>query len=172
MGGNKMNHKQRLIIEKKNKERILKVCPSATEQSGIYIMTRQEDGFKYCYVGQAKHLLTRLAQHLVGYQHIDLSLKKHKLYNTTNQTGWQIKCLHYPLDQLNTMEQRYIMIYANAGYQMRNKTSGSQGTGKKGIAQNKPAKGYYDGVTYGEKKTKRKVKEFFDKYLYYDINLL
>lgn len=34
-----------------------------------------ENGFRYAYIGQAVHILTRLAQHLVGYQHIDLSLK-------------------------------------------------------------------------------------------------
>lgn len=164
-----MNYKQRLVIERKNKERILQVCPNANEQSGIYIMTREEDGFKYCYVGQAKHLLTRLASHLVGYQHIDLSLKNHKLYSDTNKTGWKIGCLFYPIEKLDEMEQHYIKLYANNGYQMRNKTSGSQGVGKQGISENKPAKGYYDGVAYGEKKTKRKVKEFFDKYLDYNI---
>lgn len=155
--------------EQKNKEKILQVCPNANERSGIYIMTREENGFRYCYVGQAKHLLTRLAQHLDGFQHIDLSLKKHKLYSETNNTGWKIGCLFYPVQQLNEMEQHYIMLYANKGYQMRNKTSGSQGEGKQGIADNRPVKGYYDGVAYGEKKTKRKVKEFFDKYLEFCI---
>ena len=164
-----MNYAQRLIIERKNKDRILKVCPEANEHSGIYIMTREENGFKYCYVGQAKHILTRLAQHLVGYQHIDLSLKSHKLYSETNPTGWKIGCLFYPIERLDEMEQRYIKLYANNGYQMRNKTSGSQGVGKQGIADNKPAKGYYDGVAYGEKKTLRKVAEYFTKYLQFGI---
>ena len=51
-------------------------CMSESEEdSGIYVFTRQENGFKYAYVGQAKHILTRLAQHLNGYQHIDLSIK-------------------------------------------------------------------------------------------------
>lgn len=163
------NYNQLFAIMEKNKQKILSVCPNANEKSGIYIMTREENGFKYCYVGQARHILTRLSQHLSGYQHIDLSLKSHKLYSETNKTGWKIGCLFYPLDQLNEMEQYYIKLYANNGYQMRNKTSGSQGVGKQGISENKPSKGYHDGVAYGEKKAKKKVKEFFDKYLDYQI---
>lgn len=163
------NYNQLFAIMEKNKQKILSVCPNANEKSGIYIMTREENGFKYCYVGQARHILTRLSQHLSGYQHIDLSLKSHKLYSETNKTGWKIGCLFYPLDQLNEMEQYYIKLYANNGYQMRNKTSGSQGVGKQSIVDNQPSKGYYDGVAYGEKKAKKKVKEFFDKYLDYQI---
>ena len=74
-----MNYRQIKAIEQKNKQRILAVCSNVTETSGIYILIREENGFKYAYVGQAKHLLTRLAQHLSGYQHIDLSIKKHGL---------------------------------------------------------------------------------------------
>ena len=70
------NYIRAKAIEQKNKERILAVCSEATDDSGIYWFARSENGFDYCYVGQAKHLLTRLAQHLSGYQHIDLSIKK------------------------------------------------------------------------------------------------
>lgn len=84
-----MNFRQIKAIEKANKERILKVCPSVPESSGIYILTREEAGFRYAYVGQAKHLLTRLAQHLSGYQHIDLSIKKHGLWSENNPSGWK-----------------------------------------------------------------------------------
>ena len=67
--------KKAKAIEKKNKERLLKVNPKLNEDSGIYFLTRiDENGFKYAYIGQAVHLITRLSQHLVGYQHIDLSL--------------------------------------------------------------------------------------------------
>ena len=160
-----MNYKERIDQENKNKQQILQVCPNANDQSGIYIMTRYENGFKYCYVGQAKHLLDRLQSHLSGFQHIDLSIKKHKLYSEDNPTGWKIGCLFFPESELNEKEQYYIKLYANNGYQMRNKTSGSQGEGKSGIADNRPAKGYHDGIAQGEKKTKAKVKEYFDKYL-------
>ena len=68
--------KKAKAIEKKNKERLLKVNPKLNEDSGIYFLTRiDENGFKYAYIGQAIHLITRLSQHLVGYQHIDLSLE-------------------------------------------------------------------------------------------------
>lgn len=72
-----MNNKQRYAILKKNKEQWLQYY-SIKDESGIYILTRYDDnGFKFAYVGQAKKVLTRLAEHLMGYQHIDLSLKKH-----------------------------------------------------------------------------------------------
>lgn len=142
--------KKRLETEKSNKRRWLNVNPALVEASGIYILTREdENGFKYAYVGQAKHILTRLAQHLVGYQHIDLSLKKHKLWDKDNPHGWRVIYFTYPEHLLNEKEQEFIKQYAEFGYQLRNKTSGSQGKGKTGIANNKPSKGYYDGVKQG-----------------------
>ena len=78
-------------IEKKNRERILAVNPHVDEKSGIYFLTRtDEDGFRYAYIGQAVNLLSRLAGHLKGYQHIDLSIKSHGLYSTDNIYGWKI----------------------------------------------------------------------------------
>jgi predicted GIY-YIG superfamily endonuclease len=66
------NFRQVKAIEKKNKERLLQINPELDEESGIYFLLREdEDGFKYAYIGQAKHILTRLASHLTGYQHID-----------------------------------------------------------------------------------------------------
>ena len=103
------NMRQNKAIEKANKERILKVCPTVTEQSGIYIFYRTENGFKYAYIGQAKHLLTRLAQHLIGYQHIDLSIKKHKLWSENNLTGWRITFVLAPTEKLDELEQEYIL---------------------------------------------------------------
>lgn len=71
------NYRKAMAIEAKNKKRILAVNPKVDDNSGIYFLIRMdEDGILYAYIGQAKHLLTRLAQHLSGYQHIDLSLKK------------------------------------------------------------------------------------------------
>ena len=52
-----VNYRQIKAIEYKNKQRILKVCPGVPETSGIYIFLREEDGFKYAYIGQAKHLM-------------------------------------------------------------------------------------------------------------------
>ena len=67
-----------------DKKIILDVCPKANENSGIYVFTREENGFKFAYIGQAKHVITRLAQQLNSYQHIDLSLKKHGFYTLDN----------------------------------------------------------------------------------------
>lgn len=155
--------------EKQNKERWLKLDPTIPESSGIYILTREENGFKYAYVGQAKYILTRLAEHLKGFQHIDLSIKNHKLYSNSNPYGWKVTYIRYKESELDDKEQYFIKMYANAGYQMRNKTAGGQSDGKFAIANGRDAKGYYDGVKHGERKTLLKVKEFFDKYLDYII---
>ena len=152
-------------IEKANKERVLKVCPNVPERSGIYFLLREENGFRFGYIGQAKHILTRLAGHLRGYQHIDISIKKHGLYSEDNPCGYKIHFLEFPESQLDEMEQKYIKQYANAGYQLRNKTSGSQGEGKQGISANKQSKGYYDGLEQGKKKSREFVADLFAKHL-------
>lgn len=136
-------------IEAKNRQRWLDVNPNLDDKSGIYILTRtDENGFKYAYVGQAVHIMQRLCSHLVGFQHIDLSLKKHGLYNAQNPYGWKCGFLHYPESKLDEMEQHWIKEYANSGYQLRNKTSGSQGEGKSDIADT-PTKGYVEGLHNG-----------------------
>ena len=163
-----MDIKQIKAIEWKNKQRILAVCPTATENTGIYIMKREEDGFKYAYVGQAKHLLTRLAQHLTGYQHIDLSIKKHGLWSVKNPTGWKIGVIECSQTQLDELEQKYILAYANQGYQMRNVTKGGQGEGKTNINQSRPARGYHDGLHQGYKNAQKYVANLFEKHLTYD----
>ena len=166
-----MNYKQIKAIEKANKERILKVCPNVQEESGIYILTRFENNFKFAYVGQAKNLLNRLAQHLSGYQHIDLSLKKHGLYSDKNPTGWKAWVVYYPNSALDLMEKKHIESLANEGYQMRNKTSGGQGKGKEQIAPFKEPKGYRDGLRQGYKNARRDVAKWakwFD--IKYDAN--
>ncbi len=136
------------------------------EQSGIYFLTRtDEENIRYAYIGQAKHILTRLAQHLVGYQHIDLSIKKHGLYSSSNLYGWKIGFLHYPEQKLDEMEQHYIKAYAQYGYQLRNKTSGSQGSGKKQIDEYRPQKGYHDGILQGKKMLAREISNIISKHL-------
>lgn len=161
------NYRQIKAIEKKNKDRILKLQPNTPDSSGIYVFYREEDGFKYAYIGQAKHLLTRLAQHLSGYQHIDLSIKKHGLWSKENPTGYKVIWMLCPEYKLNEYEQHYIKEYANNGFQLRNKTSGSQGKGKVGIADNKPSKGYYDGLKQGYKNAQKFVANLFEKHLNY-----
>lgn len=161
-----MNYKQIKVIEQKNKKRLLAVNKTLTEDSGIYFLLRKdENGFRYAYIGQARHILTRLAQHLSGYQHIDLSLKKHGLVSADNNWGWQVYALHFPLEELDEKEQYYIKKYADAGWQLRNKTSGSQGKGKAQIDDFKPHKTYRDGLQQGRKALARDLKNIIDKHL-------
>lgn len=160
------NFKKAKAIEYANKKRLLKANTSLDEKSGIYFLTRtDEDGIKYAYIGQAKHILTRLAQHLAGYQHIDLSLKKHSLYSSENINGWRVGFLHFPEDMLDEKEQYYIKQYAQSGYQLRNKTSGSQGEGKRQIDEYRPQKGYYDGLNQGKKVLARELSNIINKHL-------
>lgn len=159
------NYRKIWAMKKANQERILKICANCPNTSGIYFLLREEDGFKYAYIGQAKHLLNRLVDHLSGYQHIDLSIKKHGLWNEENQTGWRINYLEFPEDILNDKEQYYIKKYANAGYQLRNATSGSQGEGKKGLDNNKQPKNYYDGLEQGYKNAQKEIAHLFELHL-------
>lgn len=160
------NPRQRYAIESKNRKRLLEVNPSLTDESGIYFLTRtDENGFRYAYIGQAVHILQRLAQHLVGYQHIDLSLKKHNLYSIENPYGWKIGFMHFSVSQLDEKEQYYIKMYADNGYQLRNKTSGSQGEGKAQIDEYRPQKGYRDGIKQGRKNLARELSSIAEKHL-------
>lgn len=164
-----MNYKQIKAIEQTNKKRLLKAFPDLTDRSGIYILTREENGFKYAYVGQAKRILTRLAQHLSGYQHIDLSLKKHGLFSEENPTGWDVTFIHYNINELDIAEQYFIKRYANAGYQLRNKTAGGQSDGKFEIAETKPRRTYRDGLQQGYSNAQKEVAKLFEKNLDYSI---
>lgn len=158
--------KQTKAIEKKNKEKFLAVNPYLNEKSGIYILTREDENeFRYAYIGQAVHVLTRLAQHLVGFQHIDLSLKKHGLYSKENLYGWTVDSFSYSAEELDKQEQYWIKKYADMGFQLRNKTSGSQGEGKAQIADYRPHKGYRDGLEQGRKNLAKELSNIADKHL-------
>lgn len=160
------NFRKSKAIEYKNKKRLMEVNSKLNEGSGIYFLTRtDEDGIQYAYIGQAKHILTRLAQHFVGYQHIDLSLRKHGLYTEGKQNGWKVGFLNFPISELDEKEQHYIKQYAQSGYQLRNKTSGSQGAGKKQIDEYRPQKGYHDGIKQGKKMLARELTNIISKHL-------
>ena len=160
------NLRKAKAVEYKNKKMLISLNQELDEKSGIYFLTRMdEEGIKYAYIGQAKHLLTRLAQHLAGYQHIDLSLKKHGLYTPENHYGWKVGFMHFPEEMLDEKEQRYIKLYAQEGYQLRNKTSGSQGVGKKQIDEYRPHKGYHDGIKQGRKGLAKELSSIIEKHL-------
>ena len=160
------NLRKAKAIEAKNKKRLLALNPNLDEGSGIYFLVRKdENGIKYAYIGQAKHILTRLAQHFSGYQHIDLSLKNHGLWSTDNVCGWKVGFLHFPISELDEMEKHFIHLYANNGYQLRNKTAGGQGEGKTQIDDYRPAKGYRDGIAQGRKNLAKELTNIIDKHL-------
>lgn len=158
-------------IENQNKKRLLKVNPKLDDESGIYFLTRtDEDNISYFYIGQAVHIITRLAQHLVGYQHIDLSIKKRGLYSTDNPYGWKVNFMHYPKDNLDKWEQYWILEYTKQGYQCRyNKTGGGQGEGKEKINEFRPPKGYRDGIKQGKINLARELSSIAEKHLKIEI---
>ena len=158
-------------IENQNKKRLLAVNPKLDDESGIYFLTRtDEDNISYFYIGQAVHILTRLAQHLVGYQHIDLSIKKRGLYSADNPYGWKVNFMHYPKSELDKWEQYWILEYTKRGYQCRyNKTGGGQGEGKEKINEFRPAKGYRDGIKQGKINLARELSSIAEKHLKIEI---
>lgn len=162
-----MNYKQIYAIKKANEERILKVCPNCPNTSGIYFLLREENGFKYAYIGQAIRLRERLTSHLSGYQHIDLSIKKHGLWSEENPTGYRVHFLEFAENLLDEMEQKYIKQYANAGYQMRNSTAGSQGKGKHGLDNQKQPRTYYEGLNNGYERARKEIAHLFNLHLDY-----
>ena len=165
------NMRQIKAIENQNKKRLLKVNPKLDDESGIYFLTRtDEDNISYFYIGQAVHILTRLAQHLVGYQHIDLSIKKRGLYSSDNPYGWKVNFMHYPKSELDKWEQYWILEYTKRGYQCRyNKTGGGQGEGKEKINEFRPAKGYRDGIKQGKINLARELSSIAEKHLKIEI---
>lgn len=169
------NYRQIMAIKAQNEKRILKVCPDAKKESGIYCFYRiNEQGFKFAYIGLAtKSVLTRLAEHLSGYnQHIDLSIRKYGLYDEeTNPFGYKITVLCYcPEEECNEKEQYYIKQYADEGWQLRNVTGGSQGEGKFNLNEGKSPKGYREGLSKGYENARKDVAKLFEKNLTYSIN--
>lgn len=162
---NYANYKQIYAVKKANEQRILKVCPECPNKSGIYFLLREENGFKFGYIGKAKHLLERLGSHLAGRtQWIDRSLYKHGLYSEENPTGYKVHFLTFAESELNEKEQYYIKKYANAGYQLRN-IEGGGNLGKTDIGERKPAKKYFDGVEQGKKTLAKELKHIIDTHL-------
>jgi len=161
--------KKRWAIQKSNENKIIdlcmKCCVEVSHLSGIYIFVRQDDGgFKYAYVGQAKNLLQRMASHLSGYQHIDISIQKHKLFDPIkNPTGWAVQMvLECDISRLDELEQHYIKLCAQT-HQMRNKTTGGQGIDKASIAD-LTRKGYLQGKRDGNAKAIKQISTLINKY--------
>lgn len=161
-------------IENENKKKLLKLNPELNDESGIYFFLREdENGFRFAYIGQAIKILTRLASHMTGYeQHIDLSLRKHKLYDEQkNPHGWRVEFLNFPESELDEKEKYYIKLYADKGYQLRNVSLGGQGENRSSgsIGERKPPKGYMQGIQQGKKVLARELSNIAEKHLKIEI---
>ena len=166
------NWKKIYAMKKQAEEKLMKVCPELKNESGIYVLTRDdESGLQFAYIGQSVKLIDRLVSHLNGYsQRIDISLKKRGFYDELKRPfGWKLEVFFYNESELDKQEQNYIYDYASIGYQLYNRTSGSQGQGKVGINDDQTTKGYRQGVAYGYQKAIKEIKEYFDKYLQFNI---
>lgn len=161
-------------IENENKKKLLKLNPELNDESGIYFFLREdENGFRFAYIGQAVKILTRLASHMTGYeQHIDLSLRKHKLYDEQkNPHGWRVEFLNFPESELDEKEKYYIKLYADKGYQLRNVSLGGQGENRASgsIGERKAPKGYMQGIKQGKKVLARELSSIAEKHLKIEI---
>ncbi len=170
-----MNYRQRFAILNEKKKLIKQICPEISEDSGIYCFYRQnEQGQDCCYIGQAKNLLERTSQHLMGRkQHIDKSLYVHKLYNENNPFGWKLTILRKcSISALDCLEQSYIEFYKDFdNVVLYNVTGGGQFDKAKDIGERQQTKlkSYKNGKGLGYEKARKEVKTYFDKYLDYTI---
>ena len=168
-----VNYRQLYAKHNRQREQLLAINPKLNDRPGIYFLLRTDEaGFKFGYIGQSRTVLTRLISHLNGYQqHIDLSLRKHKLWSKKNPYGWRVEFINCPIDKLDDLEKKYIKKYADAGYQLRNSSLGGQGSNRASgeISERKPPKGYKQGVRQGKKQLARSLKDIIDKHL--DVQL-
>ena len=166
----KSNYRQIFARKRDSQDRIKKLCPDITNESGIYFFKREDENcIKYVYVGQAKHLLDRCAQHLLTYQKIDISIKKHGLYDKEkNPYGYKLSFIKCSESELDEQERYWIKKAADNGFQLKNSTLGGQDEGKV-VTDSKAPKGYHDGLEQGHKNAIGEIKEFFDKYLDFSI---
>lgn len=155
------------------KKVVLKLNPKIEDKPGIYLIWRVDPftNVHVCYVGQAKKILERLAKHLLQYQKIDNSIRKHGLYDKEkNPGGYMFSCIQECEPQfLDEFEKICINNYIKEGWVLENISGGGQGERADDIHERKASKGYLDGLKQGYKNCLRDVKEFFDKYLDYVI---
>ena len=167
-----MNYRQIYARKAECERRIKEVCPDITNRPGIYIFYRTDtdSGLRFCYIGQAKRLTERCAQHLQEYDHIALSLKKRGFFDPLNPEenpgGWKLSVWECSgLDALDNAEIEAIREYANNGYQLFNRTAGGQGDGKVIFDNKRQAKTYREGLAQGYLNARREVAHWFSLHL-------
>lgn len=160
---------RRVMAQQQAREqRILRTCPNLPTASGIYIFRRQDEEGVHCYIGQARNLLRRCADHLGEYDHIGLSLKKRGLVGDKTPGEWEIDYIPCPPEELDDQERDCIAERLSQGWHVYNKTAGGQGKGKEYIQPPSPTRGYRDGLTQGESKARRYIQGMFTRYLCFD----
>lgn len=157
---------KKIIIAKKSIAPII-TENAQTKQPGIYLFERtDENGVTFFYCGQAKNIFQRIVSHWNGYQHIDISLRKRKFKSDENPHGWAFCILEYcPVEKLDEREQYWILEQMRQGKQTYNVTYGSQADGKQNIKEGKTPRGYWDGVSQGEKRLAQELKHIIDTHL-------
>ena len=167
-----MNYRQIYARKAECEKRIKEVCPGITNRPGIYIFYRTDtdSGLRFCYIGQAKRLTERCAQHLQEYDHIALSLKKRGFFDPLNPEanpgGWKLSVWECSgLDALDNAEIEAIREYANNGYQLFNRTAGGQGDGKVIFDNKLQSKTYREGLAMGYLNARREVSHWFSLHL-------
>jgi len=164
--GKQLNYKQLFARNAEISALLDQVCPTMNEGSGIYVLTREEDGKKFTYIGQAINIKRRMIAHIQGYsQHIDISIKKRGFYSVENPYGWKLTYKNFPVNELDEKERYYIKMAQEQGYELLNIINGGQGEGKFDINDRKPTKTYKDGLKQGYLNAQRDVAKLFEKNL-------
>lgn len=142
---------------------ILKICG---EESGIYLWERTDEDGKYCwYVGKARRLLNRTAQHIVdGKSHLDLSIKAHGFYDEDKKpNGWRFRILKRCIElHLDAYEQDFIREYMERYPDGRMYNVESGGTTGKTIIGEKKQRRDVKWKTEARAKVLAEFREYFD----------
>lgn len=164
------NYKKLFSTQYEIKKQLKILCPELDDKPGIYFWYREDHEGKHIYIGQTTtSLFDRSISHCMGYtQRLDISIKKRGFYSQENKLGWQLKIMHFPIEELNEKEKYYIDLYVKLGYDVYNIESGSK-VGKCDIADRKESRGYHDGLKQGYTNAQKKVANWFEKSLDYSI---
>lgn len=160
------DYKRIYAMKAEREKRIKAICPKISNSSGIYVFWRKDESeILRGYCGQALHLLERCGSHLAEYDHIALSLKKHKFYSNDNPCGWRLWFMTCEQSELDEKEVEMIKKCADSGMQMYNITAGSQGKGKQVTGQYKQPKTYTQGIHQGRINMARELSHIIEKHL-------
>lgn len=163
-----MNYRQIMARQKSAEARIIKHYGDPTTDSGVYTFHRynRERQCNCYYIGQAKNLRRRIAQHLLEYDHIAVSLKKYGLFDSEkNPEGWACDWEFCLIEELDKVEQVLIAhCITKENDELYNITSGGQGKGKVDINPRAERKGYHTGKKEGKQRAYAEIATLIKKY--------